>query len=1694
MKTIDADSSKILLRSFSILLVFMCSLGMLLRSMNLLAQDPNTQYTTVTSVTDGSTPTGLAPGSPAGSYPLSGFESVNPFNGGLSFHLPLAHVGGRGQVGYDIPVRIETKWRVVHSVIYDAVIGVQHEAEDQVASESYTPVPGWWSTQMPTMGLIYSAGALEGRQAGYDKQPCALSPVNLRMYRKTLTRLTFTLPDGTEYELRDKQSQGRPWDIPSTTSCGAISSRGRVFETADGSSATFIKDDDPYNIFDSVDINETSGLFTPSGYLFLRDGTRYRIQDGAVTSIRDRNGNQITTGNTITDALGRAISISHVTNPQGEMLYDSLSLLDRTGTPWKTIQVNYAFLHDVLRSGFSIMTYHDLFPYLDADPYNSFDDQVVSSVVLPNNQSYQFRYNSYGELARVVLPTGGAIEYDYADGYPSISYQVYRRVVERREYPDGGTGNTYKSRTTFSQPQLFSQPQSGILVVVNHWDSNVPNPALLASEAHYFYGDPSASIQDTTGDPTRYPDFTEGKEFKTEEGSPALRRVENTWAQLPPPVWLNPQGIPFSVLRPNNPYITDATVTLLDTNQVSTQHFEYDQYNNRTVAEDHDWGTGALLRRTETTYLTADYDTLKPDTTNPDASLTTHIRDLPSVQTVINSSGNAVAQTQYVYDVGGLSSSGAVQLDAVGAKRGNATAVKRCLSTAPFNPSSCPALLSTYHQYDDAGNVVQTTDPRGYSTTFSYADSWGNSNCAPPSGNAAGYLTTTTTPATPNVPAGLVTHYTYDSCRGKPTSLSDPNNQTTAYAYNDLLDRLTQATFPNGGTTSFVYHDSLLNVETLRDLNSPNDHAVRTKTVYDGLGRVIQTQLESDPQGTVYVDTTYDAMGRKATVSNPYRSGNDATSTACHPAANSTNGTTTYQYDALSRITSMIQPDGSVAGTSYQGNRTTATDEAGKVRQSFTDGLGRLSQVIEDPAGLNYLTTYTYDVLDDLTGVNQNGQTRSFVYDSLKRLTSATNPESGTTLYSLYDGNGNLLTKTDARGVTTHYTYDALNRITGKSYDIPPSSGVASTASVSYCYDTATYGIGRLRSVTQGSACAGDGSYYDVYDLMGRVKTAHQVTDGQTYGSSLNPSYAYNLQGQLTSETYPSGRTITVGYDTAGRTNAVAGALGGVNTNYVQTIAYAPPGGMTSMALGNTLTETRSYNNRLQPTSICLGNWGGFNYDFGSGSNNGNVVSQTMTALSQTQTYSYDHVNRLTQVSESSGWNQTYGYDPYGNRNYGYSSAPDYLPVQVPNISTGNNKIAATNYNYDAAGNLTQGLGSGGSPKTYTYDAENRLTNFNGEATYVYDGDGRRVKKMVGSTTSTVYAYDAMGQLVAEYSNATPSIGGTQYITADHLGSTRVVTNASGGVVSRHDFLPFGETIPTGIGGRSSTMGYEQPDGINQKFTAKERDSESGLDYFLARYHGSMMGRFMSPDPMFMNDHHLFDPQELNLYSYVRNNPLALTDPTGLDIWLKGCGKDSKTCHKGYVGTWDKDHKHFERTHLSGNLTDSATLGRRAVIVNYNKGTYQGVWDTNKGENNAVQVAGAGALSAFIATINGNCNGSCVVSGSLSVVAGNGKENPLISGQVMAALEAAGSGYQRNAGFDAFDLFHREANGKFEVNYRGYLPDDPEGLPSTHIPVPVSPGQGVSFHVDTRYPYEDAVGFAEHTGSVVKTIVNTLFH
>jgi RHS repeat-associated protein len=126
--------------------------------------------------------------------------------------------------------------------------------------------------------------------------------------------------------------------------------------------------------------------------------------------------------------------------------------------------------------------------------------------------------------------------------------------------------------------------------------------------------------------------------------------------------------------------------------------------------------------------------------------------------------------------------------------------------------------------------------------------------------------------------------------------------------------------------------------------------------------------------------------------------------------------------------------------------------------------------------------------------------------------------------------------------------------------------------------------------------------------------------------------------------------------------------------------------------------------------------------------------------------------------------------------------------------------------------------------------------------------------------------------------------------------------------------MPFGEELGAGIRGRTTGMGFSVADGLRQKFTSKERDNETGLDYFLARYYASTQGRFNSYDPVFVTAKRLIDPQRLNLYAYARNNPLKFIDPNGADITITA--KNEEEARKKFktfqAGLRPEDRKHVQ--------------------------------------------------------------------------------------------------------------------------------------------------------------------------------------
>jgi RHS repeat-associated protein len=290
-------------------------------------------------------------------------------------------------------------------------------------------------------------------------------------------------------------------------------------------------------------------------------------------------------------------------------------------------------------------------------------------------------------------------------------------------------------------------------------------------------------------------------------------------------------------------------------------------------------------------------------------------------------------------------------------------------------------------------------------------------------------------------------------------------------------------------------------------------------------------------------------------------------------------------------------------------------------------------------------------------------------------------------------------------------------------------------------------------------------------------------------------------------------------------------------------------------------------------------------------SNNGQITGITDNVdAGRTLSYTYDALSRLsTAASQGSAnyvqWGVSFTYDRYGNRT-AENQTSDTPPFNQVTVNAATNRITGTGYGYDANGNM-----SGDGTNTLVSDAENRVVSAAG-ATYSYDGHNLRAKRVSGST-ATVYVF-SKGSVIAEYDNgaapASPTreniyVNGqllaalsgatTTYRLADHL-SARVFTDGSGNVIGQRGLFPFGE------------VWYETGTVDKWKFTSYERDTETGNDYALARFYVNRLGRFSATDPASCASDR--DPQHLNRYPYVANDPIDATDPSGFEEHIISVG------------------------------------------------------------------------------------------------------------------------------------------------------------------------------------------------------------
>jgi RHS repeat-associated protein len=986
-----------------------------------------------------------------------------------------------------------------------------------------------------------------------------------------------------------------------------------------------------------------------------------------------------------------------------------------------------------------------------------------------------------------------------------------------------------------------------------------------------------------------------------------------------------------------------------------------------TEKDDYDFGNGApgpLTKKTLSNYAcfsapgAATYSSYNPSQFVPPQTAWSNyvgavIPPQLSSVTIEDGGSNPQAESLFYYDGSALASVPAslIQYDAsynAVTIRSNLTSVVRCNPVPSCSTSTSP---TTTYTYDLSGQPSSMTDPKLNQTQFSFADSFTDSG---PSNPTNGYLTKITRAN------GLYSTYKYSYALGYLTASTDLNpGNTTTYKYGtsvsgcsatDFFNRPTEVDFPDGGLTTNCYDDSHRTVTTSQLIDTGVTKT--TVTTRDGMFHTVETQLTSDPEGTDEVDIVPDGEGHVYTKTNPYRPG--------HPST--TDGTNTYRYDAFGRTIEVSEPDGSLIQTCYDANASNptvsycssgplgnvksgaivdSTDEAGNHWQRMSDAFGRLTEVME-PNGTaqtpSMETDYTYNTLDDLKQVDQWGgaynapgeRQRKFVYDPLSRLTSAQNPENGTVTYA-YTTSGSLCagdvtlpcSKTDARGATINYAYDSLNRLGGKTYS---GSGFAATAAVSYTYDQGSSGFpkGHRSSMTDGP-----GSESWTYDSMGRILSINRSTTTPVSPQSNSATYTYTKGGLPSlSHFFAQGTYAVYTYAGAGRATSVNWN----STPYAYGALYTPTGQLDFVNLGGgsasstELTVENSYNNRLQPTSMWAAPTSNLSskiynhsltYPTAAQGNNGNILQDLDNVASPvtTVTYTYDTLNRLKTAQTGSTaapvpWGDSYVYDQFGSlyqKNVIGSGQGETLQA-TPNSQ---NQLTGIGMTYDASGDVTKdNLGT-----QYTWDAEGRMVTA-GIWSYSYDGDGNRVLKSQGSTSSgSVYWYGPDGAMTDETTVAmngnnamdlqrnvylagklvarqgfTNTYYPSYFLIPDQVGSSRVSVDFRWNYQSAPTQYPPNTTYYYPFGTYVVTPTSDST--LDQRFTGKIRDTETGNDYFGARYYTGSVSRFMSPDwsakvePVPYSK--LDDPQTLNLYAYVGNNPLSRVDADG-----HGCSKSS---------------------------------------------------------------------------------------------------------------------------------------------------------------------------------------------------------
>jgi RHS repeat-associated protein len=772
-----------------------------------------------------------------------------------------------------------------------------------------------------------------------------------------------------------------------------------------------------------------------------------------------------------------------------------------------------------------------------------------------------------------------------------------------------------------------------------------------------------------------------------------------------------------------------------------------------------------------------------------------------------------------------------------------------------------------------------------------------------------------------------VTSWIYDSFgRMVQETRPDSNRTVMTYAYCSGV---------NGGTAASCPANGAVVVTVLPQNSAGAQRGAQSRAFYDSLGRTLASDIQGSEGQWIRTATEYNAYGLTLRTSRPYFLDGGAQKWTTNNFQIGTTGV----IDPLGRVWQMTMPDNTHTTFCYNGLKSAVISEINQVQTTTKNAQGLIATVSQgyngatsscDPVLTVTTTSYAYEAFGSLATITDNAGNVTRNYYNVRGFRTETyDPDMGHWFYA-QDALGRLSSQTDAQNQTSTLTYDVLDRLYGAT---------EGTFTRTFRYDTQANGIGL--SASTGSS-DGTGRTFS-YDSLSRPISSALTVDGATYTTNTT----YNDDGRIEAIGYPSGFTVIYAYSTYGyisqvRDNANNASLWQAGprdaelhlasqtfgNNVTQTNSYDANTGRLQNIRAGTNDQVAAFDYSYDPVGLLT---------YRSDNLNGTF-----------ERFCYDPLNRLTDYASgnavttcTSSQNQrNIAYDSIGNITnktsvgaYAYPASGQARPHAVTAITGTVNGVVNPSFTYDGNGNMTAGAG-----RTVSYTVFNMTASITQGATtlnYAYDATHNRVRQTEtngSTTTTTIYvddlasgfsaekiatsasnyrwndyivlpmgiAFDGkalgvrIGMHVTTVTNGAVASTANRYFVLDHLGSTAVITKDDGSVDERLAYDPWGRR--RNLDGSDDTSGTIRSQ-TNRGFTSHEMIDDVGLINMNARVYDPQLGRFMSADPLdwlswqngsedlrmrFLS--YISSPQNLNLYTYVGNDPMDKTDLSGMEM------------------------------------------------------------------------------------------------------------------------------------------------------------------------------------------------------------------